>query len=288
MNRESMRPQFAPPRSPSDVTMASLHVAAGVHRLSRAPHHRIMVHASAATRSYCNQVGRYFVRRAGDIDLVPAGEEGGFEAETPFETIEIVLQPALLERVAAELGGNAPTVRLDTRHLLRDKRIEHLARALQSDLTAGAPSGALFADSVGAALAVRLLGLDVPDIDRTSRDPTSQDRTGRLSDTQLKRVLEHIEAALHEPLSIDRLSRVAGASSSHLRTWFKVATGVTLHRYVLRRRVERARVLLQQDGLSIGEVAELTGFAHQSHLAHWMRREIGQTPRDLRRARPPE
>ncbi|MDX8440746.1 AraC family transcriptional regulator [Mesorhizobium australafricanum] len=267
-----MRPQFAPARSPSDVAMVSRHIEAGVYRLSRAPHHRIMVHASAATRSYCNQVGRYFVRRAGDIDLVPAGEEGGFEAETPFDTIEIALQPALMERIAAELGGRAPALRLDTRHLLRDQRIEHLARALRSDLDA--PSGPLFADSVGAALAVRLLGLDGSDIDRTNR----------LSDAQLKRVLEHIEAALHEPLSIHRLSRVAGASSSHLRTWFKVAMGVTLHRYVLRRRVERARVLLQQGDLSTSEVAELTGFAHQSHLAHWMRREIGQTPRDLRRS----
>ncbi|MER9404380.1 AraC family transcriptional regulator [Mesorhizobium caraganae] len=270
-----MLPQFAP--ASSDVTMVCRHIEAGVHRLPRAAHHRIMVHASAATRSYCNQAGRYFVRRAGDIDLVPAGEEGGFEAETPFDTMEIVLQPALMERVAAELGGKARASRLDTRHLLRDQRIEHLARALQSDLAAGAPSGPLFAESIGAALAVRLLGLDGPDMVRANR----------LSDAQLKRVLEHIEAALDEPLSIDRLSRVAGASSSHLRTWFKAAMGVTLHRYVLRRRVERACVLLQRGDLSTSEIAALTGFAHQSHLAYWMRREIGQTPRDLRRAQPP-
>ena len=84
------------------------------------------------------------------------------------------------------------------------------------------------------------------------------------------------------------MSRVAGASSSHLRTWFKAAMGVTLHRYVLRRRVERACVLLRRGDLSTSEVAALTGFAHQSHLAHWMRRETGQTPRDLRRAQPPK
>jgi len=237
-----------------------------------------MVHGSAATRSYCNQVGRYFVRRAGDIDLVPAGQEGGFEAETPFDTIEIALQPALMERVAAELGCKAQALRLDTRHLLRDSRIEHLARALGSDLDVNSPGGSLFADSIGTALAVRLLGLDGSEIDRPNR----------LSDAQLQRVLEHIEAALHEPLSIHRLSQVAGASSSHLRTWFKVATGVTLHRYVLRRRVERARMLLLQGHLGTSEVAALTGFAHQSHLAHWMRREIGQTPRDLRRATRPK
>lgn len=276
MKREIMRSQFAPAQAAPDVTMASRHVKAGVHRLPRASHHRIMVHASAATRSYCNQVGRYFVRRAGDIDLVPAGQEGGFAAETPFDTMEIALQPALMDRVAAELGGKAQALRLDTRHMLRDQRIEHLVRALESELNANAPSDPLFADSIGAALAVRLLGLGEQDIDPTNR----------LSDTQLTRVLEHIEAALHEPLSIQRLSRVAGASSSQLRTWFKVAMGVTLHRYVLRRRVERACVLLRQGDLSTSEVAEMSGFAHQSHLAHWMRREIGQTPRDLRQAQP--
>lgn len=273
-----MPPQFAPVRASPAVRIASLHIEAGAHRLPRAQHHRIMVHASAATRSYCNEIGRLFVRRAGDIDFVPAGKEGGFDAETSFDTIEVALSSAMLESVAAELESRASVRRLETRHLLRDERIEYLVRALESDYRANSPSGPLFADSVGVALVARLLDLDDFEIDRAIR----------LSDVQLKRVLEHIEAHLHEPLTIDGLSRIAGASSSHLRTWFKAATGVTLHRYVLRRRVERARSLLLRGDLSTNDVAQLTGFAHQSHLAHWMRREIGQSPRDLRRARPPK
>jgi AraC family transcriptional regulator len=55
-------------------------------------------------------------------------------------------------------------------------------------------------------------------------------------------------------------------------------------RTVLRRRIERARLLLLAAGLGISEIVYLTGFAHQSHLAHWMRREIGETPRGLKRA----
>lgn len=273
-----MRLQFAPAQSSPDVTIASRHIKAGRHCLPPAQHHRIMVHASAATRSYCNEIGRYFVRRAGDIDFLLAGQEGGFEAETSFDTIEVSLSAAVLESVAAEFESRAISRRLETRHLLRDERIEYLVRALESDYNANSPSGPLFAESVGVALATRLFGLDELEIDRTIR----------LSDAQLKRLLGHIETHLHEPLRIDGLSRIAGASSSHLRTWFKASTGVTLHRYVLQRRVERARSLLIQSDLSTSEVAQLTGFAHQSHLAHWMRREIGQTPRNLRRARPPK
>ncbi|RRI03845.1 AraC family transcriptional regulator [Mesorhizobium tamadayense] len=270
-----MRPQFASARASAGITIASRHVEAGTYRLPRAHHHRIMVHASAATRSYCNDAGRYFLRRTGDIDFVPAGEEGGFEAETAFDTMEVRLSSAMLEGVASEIEGGMRTRRFDTRHLLRDERIEYLVRALETDQNAGSPGGALFAESVGVALAVRLLGLD----------DLVTDRPVRLSDAQIRRVLEYVDAHLSEPLTIDTLSRIANASSSHLRTWFKAATGMTLHRYVLRRRVERARSLILESDLSTSEVAYLTGFAHQSRLAHWMRRETGQTPRSLRRAR---
>ncbi|TIW63464.1 MAG: AraC family transcriptional regulator, partial [Mesorhizobium sp.] len=85
--------------------MVSRHVEAGAFRLPRAHHHRIMVHASAATHSYCSDVGRHFLRRAGDIDFVPADQEGGFEAETAFRTIEVRLPSALLEDVARQVGG---------------------------------------------------------------------------------------------------------------------------------------------------------------------------------------
>ncbi|AZO47140.1 MAG: helix-turn-helix domain-containing protein [Mesorhizobium sp.] len=269
-----MHAQLDPDQVPTGITMVSRHVEAGAFRLPRAHHHRIMVHASAATHSYCSDVGRHFLRRAGDIDFVPADQEGGFEAETAFRTIEVRLPSALLEDVARQVGGTTMR-RLDTRHLVRDERIEHLVRALKSGHDTGAPTEPLFIESLGVALAVRLLGLG----DRET------DRPVRLSNTQLRHVLEHIDAHLHEPLTIDRLSRVANASSSHLRTWFKAATGMTVHRYVLRRRVERARSLLLGGGLSTSEVAHQAGFAHQSHMAYWMRREIGQTPRGLRRGR---
>ena len=266
-----MHPSSAPAAA---VTISALQVEAGGFHLRRADRHRVLIHASAATRSYCGQVGRYFVRRAGDIDLVPAGEEGGFEAETGFDTVELSLSSALLDRVSAELEPGRFR-RFETRHLLRDARIEHLARALESDFRAGSPGGSLFADSIGVALAVRLLGLET----------SEPDRPGRLSEAQLQRVFDFIEAGIETPLSLETLSRVAGVSNSHLRTWFKAATGLTVHRYVLSRRVERARRLLLESDFSISEVAHRTGFAHQSHLAHWMRRQTGETPRGFKRRR---
>ncbi len=104
-----------------------------------------------------------------------------------------------------------------------------------------------------------------------------------LTSAQLQRVFDYVEAHLEKPLALAELARIAGASSAYLRHWFKAKTGMTVHRYVVRRRVEKARMLLLQDELKPSEVALAAGFAHQSHMARWMRRELGKTPSELLR-----
>jgi AraC family transcriptional regulator len=104
-----------------------------------------------------------------------------------------------------------------------------------------------------------------------------------LSPARMQRVLDYVEAHLERPLTLAVLAREAGSSSAHFRHWFKVETGTTVHRYVVRRRVARARTLLLQGELRTSEVALAAGFAHQSHMARWMRRELGLTPRELQR-----
>jgi len=235
--------------------------------------HRIVVHASRETLSVCRSTGDSHLRIWGDIDIVPFGEEGGYDAAAPCEALEIRLDPAVLERVAAEMGRDGTDAQLTVRHMAKNARIGHLAQALQSEQEDRFPGDSLFVDSIAAALAVQLLGLgSTPDAKKRG-----------LSASQLKRLFDFVETHLEQPLSIDILAQEAGASSSHLRHSFREITGQTIHRYVMRRRVEKARSLLLWKDWSVSEIALATGFAHQSHLARWMRRELGYTPRDLKR-----
>lgn len=261
-------------RDVKSVTVSRRSLTGGEFRVEEGDALRIYLHRSAATRTYCGSVGKYFVRHVDDIDIVPADEPGGFEAETNFEALEISIPRAMISDVASTLGPKKVR-QLEARHIFRDERIAQLARVLELDRQAGQSSEPLFVASVGLAIATRLLSLE----------PDPEQRVIRLSDVQLKRVLDFIEANIDTPLSLDVLSRVAGVSNSHLRTWFKAATGYSVHRYVLRRRTEKAKEMLMGTDLSISEVADLTGFAHQSHLAHWMRRESGTTPRAVQLAR---
>lgn len=269
---------MCPQHDPAPTVAACVvptHSKPGSRILSPIGMHRIIVHLSPATRSFCRESGYAALRQVGDIDLIPSGVTGGFDAETAYDSLEVCLSPAILDQVAAETRRARPAGGFDVRHQLRNDRIVHLAHALAAESGAGSPSGPLYADSIGIALAIQLLGM-------TGHEPH---RSGRLSGQQLKRVLDFIETHLERPLTLELLSREAGVSSSHLRTWFKVAMGTTVHRYVLRRRVERARFLILNRDLRPTEVALEVGFAHQSHLSRWMRRELGYTPGDLRRER---
>jgi len=96
-------------------------------------------------------------------------------------------------------------------------------------------------------------------------------------------VISYIEDNLESELSLAEIASVAGISVSHLKTLFRHSTGTPVHQYVLRRRVERAKQLLQDRSLSIAQVAFATGFAHQSHLARHMRKILGTTPAVVRK-----
>jgi AraC family transcriptional regulator len=69
----------------------------------------------------------------------------------------------------------------------------------------------------------------------------------------------------------------------HFARQFEAATGLLPHQYVLARRVEQARQLLQGGGvLSLAEVAACAGFSNQSQFSSHFKRLVGVTPRRFR------
>jgi AraC family transcriptional regulator len=94
----------------------------------------------------------------------------------------------------------------------------------------------------------------------------------------LRGVLEYIEEHLASDLSLFEIASVAGLSVSHAKSIFRGATGLPIHQYVIRRRVQRAVHLLAASAMPISQIALECGFAHQSPLARHMRRLVGVSP----------
>ena len=71
-------------------------------------------------------------------------------------------------------------------------------------------------------------------------------------------------------------------SPFHFAREFARVTGLAPHRYVVRRRLDRAILLLGRRDLTVEDVARRTGFTDASHLARHMCRATGATPRAFR------
>lgn len=233
--------------------------------------HRLRIHAGAPVQGHCSTTP--FVYERGDLDLMPAGEGDRWEQKQAASVVTLSLSPRLLMHAAEDLGVDTRRASLSPRHQVRDARIEHIVWALEAERAEGFPSGELFAGSLATALAVHLLGHGAAD---------SSTRRG-LSPRTLQRVTDYIEAHLDRELSLERLARVADLSVTQLKALFRKSTGMPVHAFVVQRRVERARALLVQSDLPVAQVALEAGFAHQSHMARWMKRVLGVTPSSLRR-----
>lgn len=97
----------------------------------------------------------------------------------------------------------------------------------------------------------------------------------------IRRAIEYLEANIAESIGLAELARAAQISPSTLTRQFKRATGLAPHQYLLRRRIDHARQLLQQGKLTVAQVAHATGFADHSHLARSLKRHLGIAPHEL-------
>jgi AraC family transcriptional regulator len=243
--------------------------------------HVISIHIGAPARVTCRYAGRTHRRLQahGDIDVVPAGVAGAWEDETAATALVVHVSPALLGAAAVGLGLATDRAVIAPQYQLRDPQIEHIGWALRAEMEAGYPGGRLYTDSLGLALATRLLHLG------TSTTATDFTKRHAMSEWQHRRVVEYIEAHLDRDLSLNQLAEVAGVSVSHFKALFRQSLGLPVHQYVVRRRVDHARVLLLEGQLPLCQIALESGFAHQSHMARWMRRLLNVTPTDVVRSR---
>ncbi len=193
--------------------------------------------------------------------LVPVGANRGRMVST-----SLILQPAVLREVAGGAGGRSGGF-----HRVDDDRartLRTLGARLQRALHA--PGAGLEAQATVYAIAAVL----------ARPGPRSQPDPGP---SALARVREVIEDRLADDLTLDDLAGAVGLSRFQLLRSFVRQTGLTPHRYVVHRRVARARGLLAR-GRTPADVAAAVGFADQSHLGRHFRSICRTTPARYRAA----
>jgi AraC family transcriptional regulator len=219
-------------------------------------------------------VKRHVPPPAGAIMLVRAGTPGCVRWSGGFDWLHIYLEPGLVARVATDAFGLDPArLMIPPFDTLDLPNLRATMGAVDAELRSGGVGGRLAGESLANILAVHLIRHVVAPHQPTRRGD------GTLPRAKLRAVVEYVEDHLNAGPTLEQMAAIARLSAYHFARQFKVATGLPPHQYVILRRVERAKQLLQAGtDLSLAEVAACAGFSDQSQFTHHFKRVVGVTP----------
>jgi AraC family transcriptional regulator len=194
----------------------------------------------------------------------------------PARFIRILQSPETYDSIISDMvrGG---AVGLQPQTAFHDLLVSQIVFTIANEIDRGF-FDQILADALNTALAVRIVRQFV-DPSKITLAPSNG-----LSRERLQRVRDYIEARLDDRLTLLDLAGVACLSPYHFSRSFKQAVGVGPQRYVMERRIERAKTLMRRTSQPLAWIALEVGFTDQSHLTAIFSREIGMTPGRFRAA----
>ncbi len=198
--------------------------------------------------------------------------------EKASEYVTLYLDPEYLKQTAVENELLAET-QLSHRVIFPDPTITQVAHWFKGELLNEGLGGNLFAQSLKNLLTVHLLR-NYCESGMLQKKLVVPGRA--LDAVKLKQIQDYIEEHLEEDIAIEDMAALVPMSQFHFARAFKAAIGETPHKYLIQRRMERAKVLLTVTQLAIAEVAYRVGFSNQSHFTTHFRKATGVTPKDYR------
>lgn len=214
----------------------------------------------------------------GSVSLLTRAQRSDWNWTRDVEVCHIYLAEPLVTRLADEaLDGAVDTVRLRDVLNVDDPVITAAVDALNAEAARDALGGALYAEAVGAQLALHLLRHYAEVSIREVRDG------GTLSAAQKRRVADYVESRLAEPIDLASLASVAGLGLSSFSRRFRATFGCAPYGYVIERRIARARALVEAGEMPLKQIAPACGFNDQAHMTRAFRARLDVTPGALRR-----
>ncbi|NJO94147.1 MAG: helix-turn-helix transcriptional regulator [Hydrococcus sp. RM1_1_31] len=240
------------------------------------PHHGICLNAGKKVELKQQVDGKVEIVNSvpGEVGIYPAFLNQSFAWDREAEFILIYLEPALLNRLGEELYESDRIELIPQLYSRFDPLIQQIALALKTTLETDGVSSRLYAESMANALSVHLLARYSNLIQKI------HPYRGKLSQQQLRQVIEYIDSHLNEDISLAELALVVQLSEYYFARLFKQTTGIAPHQYHLQCRIKQAKKLLLQ-GLAIADVAQAVGFASQGHLNYHFKRQVGITPKQF-------
>jgi AraC family transcriptional regulator len=190
-------------------------------------------------------------------------------------SIFISLRPWMFAEYAADLIA-LDVARLRNTYSVPDPHFYHIGMALNAEIEQQYPGGRLYGESLATALVAHLLTR------YSERGAALDSRQAGIGSRRLRKVLDYIEENLAADLSMTELGAVVELSPCRFARGFKEAVGLLPHQFVMRKRIARARGMLEASSIPLAEISASLGFESQSHFTSVFHRHVGTTPRAYR------
>lgn len=114
----------------------------------------------------------------------------------------------------------------------------------------------------------------------TQHDDSIRTATGSptLAPWVMRRVAQYLDEHIGDDVCLDDLANLASVSRFHFARCFRGSTGEAPMAFLRRRRIERAKDLLERGDRLISDIAVEVGFYDQSHFTRHFARMVGTTP----------
>ena len=215
----------------------------------------------------------------GDTIFIPAGQPSYWHChrtDTCRSMLNIHLPSEAIGQVAEASEMDIKRLNFVNRFGKQDSNLQYVAMLLLAELRSDGLMGRLYIESLSQVLVIHLLR----HYSEVVQVITPGNRS--LTRTQLQQAIDYIHTHLDRDLSLAELASVINISPTYFANLFKQATGISPYQYVIRQRVERAKVMLSKTNLAIADIALQVGFSSQSHLTQHFKRITGMTPKQVR------
>lgn len=102
--------------------------------------------------------------------------------------------------------------------------------------------------------------------------------------TPVDKVKRYIDDRLSEEISMEEISQIIHLNADYLTRIFKKEFGVSVNRYIINQRIEKAKELLRNTDKSIGEIAMSVGYVNYSSFNKIFSKMVGMSPQEYKRS----
>lgn len=191
------------------------------------------------------------------------------------EFIALTVDDQMMEDILSEFNmrcDNLPTI-----SVLEHPDLTHHAKLLRSFMLNRENHSEVYGETLVLASTMALASAIA------RRVPAGSDT--KLCADQLKLVRDMIEANLEEPLTVQFLADHLDIPIYRFMREFKARTGQSPHQYIIDRRINFARSMLESTADSLADISYAAGFSSQSHMTTLFKTRLGVTPGTYRRER---